>query len=343
MQAIRIARGAAFAVTFSLAAWGVLHFATHVGRTVASPAAPAAIVVDDRALAPDSGALTYERLTEPDRTVVRTVAGAVVATFTDGARTAVVTGPRRVFAEPEFTAAQVSTTAWVRLLPGPWHAGDERAEWFGPWLVEARDPAKPDIFAIATEYQHGAPVERDPRGVRFRGDAAFGPVAPSGTGRLEQSDFIDYLGVSWKFGDGVTRKPKPRHYGATDCSGFIRLVFGYRSGYPLLSGNTPGPGLPRRAYAIAEFGPGVALVPDTGARVTDYAALQPGDLLFFHLEGDEQIDHVALYLGIDTAGRHRFMSSRERANGPTMGDLGGTSLLDDNGNYSRSWRAARRV
>jgi hypothetical protein len=115
-------------------------------------------------------------------------------------------------------------------------------------------------------------------------------------------------------------------------------------GYPLLGKNAPGPGLPRRAYAIAEFGPGAALIPNTRQRVTAYDLLQPGDLLFFEVEGGpDQLDHTGIYLGIDSQGRHRFMSSRERANGPTFGDLGGTSLLDDGGLYSKAWRAARRI
>jgi cell wall-associated NlpC family hydrolase len=88
----------------------------------------------------------------------------------------------------------------------------------------------------------------------------------------------------------------------------------------------------------------VALIPNTGKRVTDYDALQPGDLVFFEVEGSvDELDHAGIYLGIDSDGRHRFMSSRERANGPTFGDLGGTSLLDDNGMYSKAWRAARRL
>ena len=42
-------------------------------------------------------------------------------------------------------------------------------------------------------------------------------------------------------------------------------------------------------------------------------------------------------------GHHRFLSSRGKADGPTLGDLGGTSLLDDGGHYSRGFRTARRL
>jgi cell wall-associated NlpC family hydrolase len=175
------------------------------------------------------------------------------------------------------------------------------------------------------------------------GDAIFGPVEPAGYARLEQSDFLDYLGIPYTFPD-AEKEPKVDHWGALDCSGFVRMVYGYRMGYPLLGTNDAGPGLPRRAYAIAQNGPGVEVVANTRARATAYDALQPGDLVFFEVEGGaDELDHVGIYFGTDSDGHHRFMSSRERANGPTFGDLGGTSLLDDGGMYSRGWRAARRV
>lgn len=288
--------------------------------------------------------LRYERLPDPPRTVVHDALGATVATLTDGARTAVLTGPLRTFEEPLATAAKVQTSAWVRLLAQPWRAGEENAPWFRPWLDTVLEDRSPDVLAVATEYLQGAPAQTDGNGVRFRGDASFGPVSATGAGRLERSDFYQYLGVPFTFPDGVTVKPDPTHYGAVDCSGFVRLVYGYRLGYPLLGRNAPGPGLPRRAFAIAEFGPGVLVVPNTRQPSTDYDRLQPGDLVFFEVEGgEEQLDHSGIYLGVDTEGHRRFISSRELVNGPTLGDVGGTSLLDDGGHYSRAFRAARRI
>ncbi|ALG09425.1 NlpC/P60 family protein [Kibdelosporangium phytohabitans] len=287
---------------------------------------------------------TFERLDDPPRTIVRDAQSVVAATMTDGARTVVLTGASRTFREPKATKAVVTTNAWVRLAPQAWRAGDESADWFRPWLTEALRDDRPDVFAVAMEYVDGAADQKDAKGVRFRGDAAFGPVAPTGEGRLERSDFYDYLGVQWSFDDGTQAQPDRLHYGAVDCSGFVRLVYGYRMKYPLHNTNTPGPGLPRRAYAMAEFGPGVALVADAGRRSTAYDVLQPGDLVFFEVEGStDQLDHSGIYLGVDSEGHHRFMSSRERVNGPTIGDVGGTSLLDDGGMYSRAFRAARRI
>jgi hypothetical protein len=225
-----------------------------------------------------------------------------------------------------------------------WAAGAENAPWFAPWFEAARQDTSPDALDIAMQYADGAAPEKNAEGLRFRGDAIFGPVAPGGEARLEQSDFLDYLGISYPFQDAGRKRPKPAHTGALDCSGFVRMVYGYRLGFPLRGTNDAGPGLPRRAYAIADKGPGVALIPNTRTRVTAYDALQPGDLVFFEVEGGEDIlDHAGIYFGIDSDGHHRFMSSRERANGPTFGDLGGTSLLDDGGMYSKAWRAARRI
>ncbi|MEU4743256.1 NlpC/P60 family protein [Actinosynnema sp. NPDC023658] len=299
---------------------------------------------DPAAVAAQADRLVYERLDNPARTVVRDQAGGVVAVLTDDARTALLTGPRRAFSEPKATPAVVNTSSWVRLLPQPWRAGAEGEDWFTGWFSRARGDTGPDVLAVATQYLIDTPDETDAQGVRFRGDASFGPVKPSGAGRQEQSDFYDYLAVPWNFGEGAGAQPERGRYGAVDCSGFVRLVFGYRLGMPLLGTNTPGPGIPRRAYAISDFGPGVRLVANEHRRATDYSRLQPGDLVFFEVEDDpETLDHVGIYLGLDDGGHHRFISSRERINGPTLGDVGGTSLLDDGGFYSTAWRSARRL
>jgi cell wall-associated NlpC family hydrolase len=323
--------------------FGVVQFARQQASGDASGAPPAtALALQDGGNASTSVA-RFDRLENPGRTVIRDQKGAVIATFTDGARTVALTGPSRTFTEPRFSKATVTTTTWVRLAPQAWTPGAEKAEWFGEWFEAARKDTGPDVFDIAMQYFDGAAPEKNADNLQFRGDAIFGPVDSGGYARLEQSDFMDYLGISYSFPD-VKKTPKPAHKGALDCSGFVRMVYGYRLGYPLLGTNNAGPGLPRRAYAIAGNGPGVALIPDTGSRVTAYNALQPGDLVFFEVEGSvDELDHVGIFVGVDSTGHYRFMSSRERANGPTFGDLGGTSLLDDGGRYSQAWRAARRI
>ncbi|MFI7122731.1 hypothetical protein [Amycolatopsis sp. NPDC049868] len=336
MTVIKVVRAVAFIATLALAAWGVQHLANHGSDAVPTKEAPVTVVTYQRDGAVDAGqALRYERLTGPSRTIVRDSSGAVLMTLTDGTRTVLLTGPRRTFAEPQATDASVVTSAWVRLLSTEWRAGDEQAPWFGPWFAQIRADRSPDVLAATLQYQDGAADERDARGIRFRGDAAFS---------LTAADFADYLGVPWSFPDGILHKSSVRDYGTIDSSGFIRLVYGYRFGYPLRGGNSVGPGLPRRASAIAELSPGTILIPNARTTATDYAALQPGDLLFFDVEpADPELDHTAIYLGIDTEGHHRFISSRERANGPTLGDIGGASVLDSNGLYAQSWRSARRI
>jgi cell wall-associated NlpC family hydrolase len=268
----------------------------------------------------------------------------VVATLTDGARTAVLPGPARTFADPKFTRATVTSTTWVRLLPRAWERGSETEPWFRRWLDRESASAEPDALAVAAQYLEGRPATRDAAGIRFRGDAAFGPrEQPDGSTREERSDFYDFLGADWTFADGDKEEADPRRYGAVDCSGFVRLVYGYRMGLPLLNVNEPGPGLPRRAFALAGFAPGKVIVPNTLRRAEAYGRLQPGDLVFFDISGDTQIDHTGIYLGRDDTGYHRFISSRGTANGPTLGDLGGTSLLDDGGFYSRGFRTAKRL
>lgn len=328
-----------------LSGFGVVKFARQQATGDATNASSAtAVAIKDSGNAPAVAAGPgFDRLENPGRTVVRDQSGAVLATFTDGARTVAFTGPVRTFAEPRFTKATITTNTWIRLAPEAWSPGAEKAAWFAPWFDAARQDKSPDVYDVAMQYADGAPAQKDDGGLQFRGDAIFGPVEPAGVARLEQSDFLDYLGVTYTFPD-VKKAAKPDHIGALDCSGFVRMVYGYRLGYPLLGTNNAGPGLPRRAWAIAENGPGVKLIPNTQTRVTSYDALQPGDLLFFEVEGGvDELDHVGIFLGIDSDGHYRFMSSRERANGPTFGDLGGTSLLDDGGMYSKGWRAARRI
>lgn len=345
MATHRAMRTCVVLAVIGVSGFGVVQFARQQahGDASAPPATAVAIQGSGEPGGPAAGP-TFDRLANPDRTVVRDQAGAVLATFTDGARTVALTGPKRTLREPRFTTATITTTTWVRLAPEPWTAGAEKAPWFAQWFEQARQDTSPDVFGVAMQYFDGAPDVRNDDGLTISGDAIFGPVEPAGYARLEQSDFMDYLGISYTFPDAGRKAPKPDHWGALDCSGFVRTVYGYRLGYPLLGTNDAGPGLPRRAWAIAKNGPGVALIPNKQTRVTAYAALQPGDLLFFEVEGTaDELDHVGIFVGIDSAGHYRFMSSRERANGPTFGDLGGTSLLDDGGMYSKAWRAARRI
>ncbi|MEH0844770.1 hypothetical protein V6U81_20510 [Micromonospora sp. CPCC 205711] len=290
----------------------------------------------------DSAELTYTRLAGPDRTQVRDASGRVLAVFTDGARTVRISGPRRTFTDPRFTRASVTTDAWIRLAPRTWREGSEKAPWFRPWLDGALRNLGRDALAISMDYLDGVPSRTDPKGRRFAGDASFGPLdAADPDGRAEDSDFHDYLGVEWDFPDSGPARPAAGRLGSLDSSGLIRMVYGHRMGCLLRGTDTRGPGLPRHAFAIAGFGPGAVLVPNTGRAVRDYGVLQEGDLVFFNDGGSAgtAITRSGIYLGVDDTGHHRFLSSQAKADGPTFG---GDSVLDGSV-WSGRFLTARRI
>ncbi len=269
------------------------------------------------------------------RTVVVTRQGRT-ATFTAGARTVTITGPSRTFSEPT-TPATVTSSVWVRLLQRPFSGTIPEA-----WLSAALADRSPDVLAMAMQYTTGAPTVLDAQGAVVSDDADYGPLQADGT-REEGSDFNDYLGKAWTYTSGVD-EPEADQIGALDCSGFVRMVVGYRLGFPLTL-NPDGQALPRRAVQMAASAPGVAVVPDTGTRAADTGALRPGDLVFFDVSTNDgsDIDHVGIYLGKDSAGAPRFVSSRKTVNGPTMGDIGGRSTLNGTGIYASGWRSAHRI
>jgi cell wall-associated NlpC family hydrolase len=300
-----------------------------------------------------AGKETWSRLENPARSVLRGADGQIKGVFTDGAHTATLTGPARTFQESASTASKVSTTDWIRLMPEPWTEGAQKKKWFKDWYAEYAGSKEDDIFAFAFQYVAGAPDKKDKQGVVYAGDANFGPLnttgAEGGDLRLEQSDFYDFLGVAYPFRDGVVGQPEAQKARSLDCSGFTRMVWGYRARYPLMSSDTSGDGLPRTANGMARSKVGVDILPLTGVTSRDRPSavdrLQPGDLVFFKLDTrtGERLDHVGTVLGHDTEGHLIFVSSREEVNGPTIGDVGGVSRLDGNGYYAKTLRSAKRL
>lgn len=284
----------------------------------------------------NSSPFSFKRTKSPAATKVLDASGDWVATFTDGSRTVAVKGPTRTF--DETTAAQpVSHATWVRLLPAPFDGKVDTS-----WLTAAMSDTSPDILAVAMQYVAGAPSVVTSDGLRIAGDASYGPLLDDGT-RQEGSDFSDYLGISWTYPEG-TDQPEARQYGSLDCSGYMRMVWGYRSGFPLtLEPN--GVALPRRAVQMHASAPGTVVIRNSGTQVTDMGRLQIGDLVFFDVNDDDgtAIDHVGMYLGRDAGGDHRFISSRKTLDGPTLGDVGGRSILNGTGFYATGFRATRRL
>ena len=108
-----------------------------------------------------------------------------------------------------------------------------------------------------------------------------------------------------------------------DCSGLVQWVFAQH-----------GTSLPRETREQYVVG-----------KKVDEDEVRPGDLVFFDADAGDgpQIDHVGIYMGRDTKGHRRFLSSRKRADGPTMGDTGGKSILDGDGLYAGAFRKVRRL
>lgn len=250
------------------------------------------------------------------------------------------------------TPPTVTHSTWVRLLPAPFAGTVDAA-----WLSAAVADTSPDLLAVATEYLTGGPK-----------DASYGPLyapgrswdtghADDGT-RQEGSDWNDYLGVTGNYPDlsvPTTDTPEAHQLGCLDCSGFVRTVFGYRGDrsatLPMCLDDTAdfnGLRIPRRSVDQSASGPGVTIVSSVSAAPTDLTQIRPGDVLFWDAdtsnpaEEEGQIDHSGIYLGADSAGGMRFLSSRKTADGPTMADLGGTSVITGTDLYGRSLRRARR-
>ena len=277
---------------------------------------------------------TFVRASSPDRTLVKDSSGKLVATYTDGSRSVVLVGPARTFAEST-TSATVTTTSWVRLLPVPSTGLVDEA-----WLTSALADRSPDVLTTSMQYVTGAPTTTAADGSLLSSDASYGPLVDGS--RQEGSDWNDYLQVRATY-DGTTDSPELSQAGSLDCSGFVRMVFGQRSGYPMVL--TPdGVRLPRRAVQMHSAGPGT-LVLDSPTRPTSLASLLAGDLVLFDASTDDGtlVDHVGIYLGKDSAGHPRFVSSRKTVDGPTMGDVGGRSTLSGTGLYATSLRAVRRL
>jgi cell wall-associated NlpC family hydrolase len=289
--------------------------------------------------APASRTFCPQRALDPPRTVVERPCGTARAVLTDGARTVVIDGPERLFGEPS-AANAVRTRSWVRLLPAPFSgsldATLERS------LEAALADQGPDVLEVAMQYLEGAPpVLKD--GLQIAGDASYGPLSDLGT-RTEGADFNDYLGLRWTYPDGAADQAKPERLHSLDCSGYIRMIWGYRNGVPLAPALSA-TALSRRAVQMDASTFGVTIIANGEVAGAALERLQPGDLVFFDadpLDGPA-IDHVGTALGRDEAGHPRFISSRKSPDGPTLGDLHGASLLDGPGLYARAFRSARRL
>jgi cell wall-associated NlpC family hydrolase len=296
---------------------------------------------------------TFSTLGNPRRILVKKNSGVgVIAVFTFGCHTVRFRGPLRTFTETTDVgnlSVSVAHRTWVRCLTAPF-TGTVDVAWLDAALL-ANQSRIPDILSLSMQYIGGAPILQNAAGDKIAGDADYGPF--DGLSRLEGSDFNDYLGVSWEYESGDEDLPEISQLNCLDCSGFVRMVYGFRDSFESQNGKVPlsldiqsdCSTIARRAWQICIGAPGLLIIPNQGVQVTSFATIKPGDLVFFDTNEDDgpAIDHVGIYLGVDTDGDNRFVSSRKTINGPTFQDIGGPSLLNGAGLYARSFRAVRRV
>ncbi|MFF8599462.1 hypothetical protein ACF065_26355 [Streptomyces sp. NPDC015232] len=235
---------------------------------------------------------------------------------------------------------------WVRVLPEPFD---------GAWTpaVEQRirgwaGDTSPDALAYASMYRPFAPDVAAPArpGGRLLGTAGYSKADPVTGLRKVGADFHQFLGVDWDFAEsGEHWDANPDFAGCLDCSGFVRMVYGYHLGLPMVRYERFGEGrLPRESKDLAASGPGVVIAQATG-QAPPLDGLRIGDTVFF--DTDESSDaggHIGIVLGRDADGRLRFVSSRKTPDGPTIGDVGGRSVLDGEPGelYTAKLRVIRR-
>lgn len=282
------------------------------------------------------GSYQLERHPDPDRTIIKDEAGNWLASFTRGAYTVAYRGARRVYSEGGRT---VNTDTWVRVLPQPFNGTVDTL-----LLAEMMQDTTPDVIELSMQYVAGAPPIVDGTGRQIAGDAGYG----DGIG----ADFNDYIGLKWTYPSGTTSSADAKFFRKLDCSGYVRMVFGYR-GTPHkipLSLTVKYTTIPRTSYNQYLYGTGVILIENKLKQppASALAVLQPGDILFWDSSSSRDtpggINHVGIYLGKDTAGRMRFISSLPSTDGPIFGRSSGNDyIIDGTGFWAKALRGARRL
>ncbi|WP_086559402.1 hypothetical protein [Streptomyces africanus] len=244
------------------------------------------------------------------------------------------------------TVPSVTHSTWVRVLAQPFNGTwtPALADQIRTWATDTR----PDVLAYAMMYVTGAPAVTSPAlaGAQVAGQCSYGPLDSSGI-PIEGADFHDYMARDWVFANGETQTAGVGEAGCLDCSGFVRMIYGFHMGIPMVRNlNIDGTVLPRQTKDIGPSGPGIIVAQATGA-APPLTNIQIGDVPHFDAtsgggETEGQLDHNGIYLGTDSLGQPRFINSRKTPQGPTFGDLGGASRLDGAGTYATSLRLIRR-
>ena len=265
------------------------------------------------------------------------------ATFTLDAYTVALAGPPRRFTEGR---RHVDLTTWIRIAPTPFE-GNLDSDWLMLALA-ANDAGVPDILALAFPNPSRKPASIRERSADRR-QSLYGPRTNGS--REEGADFNDYLGIVWEY-SGELNGPEARRIRALDCSGFVRMVYGYRDTLPMVwSSSVPlcrapradRAALPRRAHEMLTNGPGVVVIEDAGTQPIDLDCLATGDLLFF--DADLEDGSVSITLPSTSDGiRRAAAGSCRAASAPTVRRWGTweAARFSMARMYARALRAARR-
>lgn len=277
-----------------------------------------------------------------------------VATYTNGSRTVTMPGDARNFSENNVT---VSHSTWVRVLNQPFN-GTVDTSWIKSRLLENKNlGGVKDVLAHAMDHLDAGSLNAD-----YGADA-----------NTEGSDFNDYLGIDYNYSPHWSETNQQLYnnwldtnetaeLGAMDCSGYMRMIWGYRMGIAMcynVNPNDPYSRIPRRAYQIWDNAPGTKVMTNyvwnAGDAATKLSRLRIGDLVFFNADTSSaeelhRVDHVGMYIGRDGANNMRFIHSRKSGNvGPTFTtDANGKSILNNDGTnqfflYVRSLVGGKRL
>lgn len=268
------------------------------------------------------------RLADPDRHEVYDATDQWIATYTLGSFTVTYRGAHRVFHQNNAT---IAGDIWARMLPVPFDGRIDFAH-----LDEMRTDPSPDLLAIGAQYLDGVPPIYS-GGIQLAGDSGYG----EGIG----SDFRDYLGITYVYSSGSIVSPRESRFLTMDCSGYLRMAFGYRgSPYRIPFGTG---GLPRTSNDQFFYGHGTVIIPYADAKPDPamLARLMPGDAVFFKSSDarDVLINHVGYYIGRDQNNRMRFIHSLSSyVDGPRFDVSPSLYVLDGNTSWPGYLRAVRR-
>ena len=278
-----------------------------------------------------------------------------VATFTTGCQTVTMSGDSRNLFDEGLT---ITHSTWVRLLNVPFN-GQVDTNWILTTLPQnSINAGSPDIIDIAMLYLEDGDS-----------NAAYGPQGSVS----ENSDFNDYLGTDttysphWSYDDqhlynSWTHYADANRLGCLDCSGYMRMIWGYHGGLPMtyhVNPNAPITAIPRRSYLIWEECIGKQVMTNydynSNKAADKLALLNIGDLVVFDADDTPaeeigRVDHIGMYIGDDAQGNMRFVHSRSTNNiGPTFGnDAGGKCIINNDGTdnwlyYAKALVGARRL